>query len=442
MAKVELIMPKMGESITEATVIRWLKEVGDTIEVDEAVLEIATDKVDSEVPSFHEGVLAEKLYNDGDVVQVGDPVAIISTEGEETAAAPAPAAEPAPVAEKVAAPTPVATPVAPAVAAVAEVSSNGSGGRFYSPLVMNIARTENIGMAELESVPGTGRDGRVTKKDIMAYVANRGAATVATPAAPAAPVAPAAPAAKKVAAAPVSVSGGDEIVEMDRVRKLISKHMIASRDTSVHVTSYVEADVTNLVNWRNKVKNQFLEQNGEKLTFTPIFIEVITQALKEFPMMNTSLDGDNIVMRKDISIGMATALPNGNLIVPVIKNSDTKNLLGLAKDVNSLAAKARANKLSPDDTQGGTYTITNVGTFGNIMGTAIINQPQVGILATGAIKKKPAVVETPQGDFIAIRHMMFLSHSYDHRIIDGALGGAFVRRVGDLLENWDVNRGI
>lgn len=440
MAKVELIMPKMGESITEATVIRWLKEVGDTIEVDEAVLEIATDKVDSEVPSFVEGVLAEKLYNDGDIVQVGDPVAMITTEGEDVVVT-APVVEAAPVAETVASPTP--TPAAPAIAATAAVVSNGSSeGRFYSPLVMNIARTENIGMAELDSVPGTGREGRVTKKDILSYVANRGAApAVSTPAAPVSTPA-AQPAAKKASAPAVSVSGGDEIVEMDRVRKLISKHMIASRDTSVHVTSYVEADVTNLVNWRNKHKNAFLEQNGERLTFTPIFIEVITQALKEFPMMNTALDGDNIIMRKDISIGMATALPNGNLIVPVIKNSDTKNLLGLAKDVNSLANKARNNKLSPDDTQGGTYTITNVGTFGNIMGTAIINQPQVGILATGAIRKKPAVVETPQGDFIAIRHMMFLSHSYDHRIIDGALGGAFVRRVGDLLENWDENRGI
>jgi len=440
MAKVELIMPKMGESITEATVIRWLKEVGDTIEIDEAVLEIATDKVDSEVPSFTEGVLAEKLFGDGDVVQVGEPVAIISTEGEEVSASPAPAAEPAPVAETVKTPTPVA-PAAPAVAAVAEVSSNGSGGRFYSPLVMNIARTENIGMTELDNIPGSGRDGRVTKKDILAFVSNRSSAP-----APAAPAKVAAPAAKTAApaktVAPAVSVGGDEIVEMDRVRKLISKHMIASRDTSVHVTSYVEADVTNLVNWRNKVKNQFLEKNGERLTFTPIFVEVITQALKEFPMMNTSLDGDNIIMRKDISIGMATALPNGNLIVPVIKNSDTKNLLGLAKDVNSLANKARNNKLAPDDTSGGTYTITNVGTFGNIMGTAIINQPQVGILATGAIKKKPAVVETEQGDFIGIRHMMFLSHSYDHRIIDGALGGAFVRRVGDLLENWDVDRAI
>jgi 2-oxoglutarate dehydrogenase E2 component (dihydrolipoamide succinyltransferase) len=436
MAKVELIMPKMGESITEATVIRWLKEVGDTIEIDEAVLEIATDKVDSEVPASVEGVLAEKLYNDGDVVQVGAPVAIISTEGEEVAAAPVTQSAPAPVAEKVSAP--VAVTAEPAVLVAAP--TNGTPGRFYSPLVMNIARTENIGMAELDAVPGTGREGRVTKKDILSYLSSRGSAPAVT-AAPAAQVAKVAPAtaAKPVA---VSVNGGDQIVEMDRVRKLISKHMIASRDTSVHVTSYVEADVTNLVNWRNKVKNSFLEQNGEKLTFTPIFIEVITQALKEFPMINTSLDGDNIIMRKDISIGMATALPNGNLIVPVIKNSDTKNLLGLAKDVNSLAAKARTNKLSPDDTQGGTYTITNVGTFGNLMGTAIINQPQVGILATGAIKKKPAVVETAQGDFIAIRHLMFLSHTYDHRIVDGALGGAFVRRVADLLEQWDDTRGI
>jgi 2-oxoglutarate dehydrogenase E2 component (dihydrolipoamide succinyltransferase) len=438
MAKVELIMPKMGESITEATVIRWLKEVGDTIEVDEAVLEIATDKVDSEVPASIEGVLAEKLFEDGDVVQVGAPVAIISTDGEAVSAAPVVETIAAPVQKAVAAPSPV---VAAAVEAPVSVSpSNGTSARFYSPLVMNIARTENIGMAELDAVPGTGREGRVTKKDILSYLNNRGAAP-AVASSPTAQVVKS-PAVAAVKGPAVSTSGGDQMVEMDRVRKLISKHMIASRDTSVHVTSYVEADVTNLVNWRNKIKNSFLEQNGEKLTFTPIFIEVITQALKEFPMINTSLDGDNIVMRKDISIGMATALPNGNLIVPVIKNSDTKNLLGLAKDVNSLANKARNNKLSPDDIQGGTYTITNVGTFGNLMGTAIINQPQVGIMATGAIKKKPAVVETPQGDFIAIRHLMFLSHTYDHRIVDGALGGSFVRRVADLLENWDVNRSI
>lgn len=439
MAEFQLIMPKMGESIAEATVIRWLKEEGESIEADESVLEIATDKVDSEVPSPKGGILKKKLYGENDVVKVGEPVAIIELEGSESAPAPsAPApsenSAPAVVAEKM---------VSTAQETAAPASGDMSGGsRFYSPLVMNIARTEGISMSELEQIPGSGNEGRVTKKDILAFVTDRKNGKVSAPAVPSAP-APAAPAAKEGPKAPaVSLNAGDEIIEMDRMRKLIADHMVMSKHVSPHVTSFVEADVTNMVMWRDKVKGDFLKREGEKITFTPIFIEAVTKAIKDFPMINISVDDGKIIKRKNINVGMATALPSGNLIVPVIKNADRKNLVGLTKEVNELANKARNNKLSPDDIQGGTYTLTNVGGFGNVMGTPIINQPQAAIMAVGAIKKKPAVIETPTGDVIAIRHFMYLSHSYDHRVVDGALGGMFVRRVADYLEQWDMDREI
>lgn len=447
MAQVELIMPKMGESIAEATITRWLKNEGDTIKMDEAVVEIATDKVDSEVPSTAEGILIKKLWNEGDVVPVGAAIAII---GSDAAAAPS-AEKPAPEAKREQPDETVihASKIAQqaVVSHSAPFSSNGEAGRFYSPLVLNIAKTEGISMSELDAIPGTGKDNRVTKGDILKYLENgRQGASTAVVAAPSAPTvsAPAATPAKSASPAPskVALMPGDEIMEMDRMRKLIADHMVMSKSTSPHVTSFVEVDVTNLVMWRDKIKSKFEKKEGEKITFTPIFIEAVVKAIKDFPMINISLDGYNIVKRKQINIGMAAALPSGNLIVPVIKNADTKNLLGLVKDVNDLARRARENKLQPDEIQGGTYTITNVGTFGNVMGTPIINQPQVAILAIGAIKKKPAVLETEYGDVIAIRHMMFLSHSYDHRVVDGALGGAFVRRVADYLEQWDVNREI
>jgi 2-oxoglutarate dehydrogenase E2 component (dihydrolipoamide succinyltransferase) len=440
MAQVELIMPKMGESVAEATITNWLKEVGDTIEADEAVVEIATDKVDSEVPSTSEGILIKKLFNDGDVVQVGQAIAIIGSEGD--------------TAEPVASSTPAAAPTAEVTAAPttatvsAEKITASSSNKFFSPLVRSIAEKEGISIAELEGINGTGAEGRVTKKDILNYLPNRSNGQVAAqPTVASTPAPAAAPQVEKSAAAPVKkasvpVMEGDEIIEMDRMRKLISEHMVMSKHTSPHVTSYVEADVTNIVMWRNKVKDKFQKQENEKITFTPIFMEAIVKAIKDFPMINVSVDGDNIIKRKNINLGMATALPSGNLIVPVIKNADQLNLVGITKQVNGLANKARNNKLAPDDIQGGTYTVTNVGTFGNVMGTPIINQPQVAILALGAIRKIPAVIETPQGDAIAIRHKMFLSHAYDHRVVDGALGGMFVRRVADYLEEFDVNREI
>lgn len=445
MSEKPVLMPKMGESIAEATIIRWLKNEGEKVEKDEPLVEIATDKVDSEIPSTEAGILVKKLYGDGAVVKVGEPVAMIATEGAAatTTAAPAavvetPTVESAVKAIENAIPTPVQS--APA--------ANMSGDRFYSPLVMNIARTEGIAMAELEAIPGTGKEGRVTKSDILNYIGNRGAATqaAATPVAPtpvAQPAATPAPVAKAEIKAPaVSLNAGDEIVEMDRVRKMIADHMVMSKSVSPHVTSFVEADVTNLVMWREKIKAGFKKREGENITFTPIFIEAVAKAIKDFPMINVSVDGDKIVRRKNINIGMAAAQPNGNLIVPVIKNADTMNLLGLTRTVNDLANRARTNKLVPDEISGGTYTLTNVGSFGNVMGTPIINQPQVAIMAVGAIRKKPAVLETEFGDVIAIRHMMYLSHSYDHRVVDGALGGMFVRRVADYLEQWDVNREI
>ena len=429
MAKFELKLPKMGESVAEATVTNWLKKVGDRIEMDEAVLEIATDKVDSEVPSEVAGTLVEILFNTDDVVQVGQTIAIIETEGGAVAAE-ALKAVAAPVAE-------VAKTVEAAkeVAAPADFSASD---KFFSPLVKNIAKEEGISLAELESIQGSGKDGRVNKEDILNYIKNRGSQPVA-----AAPVAQAPKAVVEAPkAAPVSVNGGDEIVEMDRMRKLISGYMVASVQTSAHVQSFIEVDVTNIVKWRDKVKNAFEKREGEKLTFTPIFMEAVAKALKDFPGMNISVDGEYIIKRKNINLGMAAALPNGNLIVPVIKNADQLNLVGMAKAVNDLGNRAKAGKLKPDDTQGGTYTVTNVGTFGSVFGTPIINQPQVGILALGAIRKVPAVIETPEGDFIGIRQKMFLSHSYDHRVVDGALGGSFVKRVADYLEAWDINRDI
>ena len=430
MAKFELKLPKMGESVAEATVTNWLKKVGDKIEMDEAVLEIATDKVDSEVPSEVAGTLVEILFNTDDVVQVGQTIAIIETEGGAVAATPEVKVEaPVAVAE-------VAKAVEVAKETVAPADFSASD-KFFSPLVKNIAKEEGISLAELEAIAGSGKDGRVNKEDLLNYIKNRGSqpAVVATPAAT--PKATPAPAAQAV---PVSVNGGDEIVEMDRMRKLISGYMVASVQTSAHVQSFIEVDVTNIVKWRDKVKNAFEKREGEKLTFTPIFMEAVAKALKDFPGMNISVDGDFIIKRKNINLGMAAALPNGNLIVPVIKNADQLNLVGMAKAVNDLGNRAKAGKLKPDDTQGGTYTVTNVGTFGSVFGTPIINQPQVGILALGAIRKVPAVIETPEGDFIGIRQKMFLSHSYDHRVVDGALGGSFVKRVADYLEAFDVNR--
>lgn len=439
MAKVELLMPKMGESIMEATILKWLKKPGDSIALDEAVLEIATDKVDSEVPSPVAGILGELLFKEGDVVPVGGVLAVIETEGGvQVATAPAPVAAAMP------------TETAALASAVIAKVEQPAGGRFYSPLVLNIASQEGIGMQELEAIAGTGNEGRVTKKDILQYVADKKAGKVAAPAAqapaPAAAVAVPAPVAESapiVPKAPASTPTGNvEIMEMDRMRRMIAENMVASKRIAAHVTSFVEADMTNVVMWRDKVKKEFEKRYGEKLTFTPIFIEAAVKAIQDFPMINVSVDGNNLIIKKDINIGMAAALPSGNLIVPVIHNADQYNLAGLAKRVNDLANRARINKLKPDEIQGGTYTISNVGSFGNVMGTPIIPQPQVAIMAVGAIRKKPAVIETEAGDLIGIRSMMFLSHSYDHRVVDGALGGMFVRRMADYLEQWDINRPI
>lgn len=432
MAKFELKLPKMGESVAEATITNWLKNVGDSISADEAVLEIATDKVDSEVPSEVSGVLSEILFQVNDVVKVGQTIAIIETEGGSVAAAPVADSSVSEQAQQ------LAKTVETAVATVAPADFKASD-KFFSPLVKNIAAAEGVSVAELETIAGSGKDGRVTKDDILNYVKNRGS----QPAVAQQPVAQ--PATRNSQptvpiATPVSVNGGDEIVEMDRMRKLISGYMVASVQTSAHVQSFIEVDVTNIVKWRDRVKNAFEKREGEKLTFTPIFMEAVAKALKDFPGMNISVDGEFIIKRKNINLGMAAALPNGNLIVPVIKNADQLNLVGMAKAVNDLGNRAKAGKLKPDDTQGGTYTVTNVGTFGSVFGTPIINQPQVGILALGAIRKVPAVIETPEGDFIGIRQKMFLSHSYDHRVVDGALGGSFVKRVAEYLEAFDVNR--
>ncbi len=455
MAIVDLVMPKMGESIMEATVLKWHKKPGDKVKMDETILEIATDKVDSEVPSTAEGVITEILFKENDVVPVGTIIARIDTVGAGaqaaqtiTPAAPQPTPQP-----QVQQNVPVAASIQNAPSGV------GEGNRFYSPLVLNIAGKEGISMTELENIPGTGNEGRVTKKDILNYVSNRQNGTGAGSEHPA-PAdqfeKPQAPVQSQPAPQPIvqtqpspqparseqPVSGNVEIIEMDRMRKLIAEHMVRSKATSPHVTSFTEADVTNIVRWRDKVKGEFDKKYGEKITFTPIFIEAIVKCIRRYPLINCSVDGDRIIVKKDINIGMATALPSGNLIVPVIKNADTKNLLGLSKDVNSLANSARNNKLKADDTQGGTFTLTNVGTFGSLMGTPIINQPQVAILAVGSIKKRPMVIETEDGDVIAIRHMMYLSMSYDHRVVDGSLGASFLTAVAKELEAFDPGRAV
>lgn len=496
MALVEMTMPKMGESIMEGTVLKWLKQVGDAIEQDESVLEVATDKVDTEVPALHAGTLAEILVQEGQVVAVGAPIARIETDA---AAAPAPGENTDDLEEASANPPQTEEDVRPLheapagdesvpylpgpnnpVSAPAPASAGlpVQEGRFYSPLVLSIAREEGISMSELERLPGTGQDGRVTKKDILDHVAagkpslqpvaaapvaaapapqpapapaptpKPASAPEAKPAAPApkaspAPAAPstngqAAPASKPVP----SVSGGQELIEMDRMRKMIAQRMVDSKRISPHVTSFVEADVTELVNWRNKHKDAYKKRTGENLTFTPLFVWAVARAIQDYPLINVSIDGDYIIKKRDINVGVAVALPSGNLIVPVIHNADQLNLNGLTKKVNDLAARARINKLTPADLEGGTYTLSNVGSFGNVMGTPIIMQPQVAIMAVGAIKKKPAVIETPQGDLIGVRHFMFLSHSYDHRVVDGSLGGMFVRKVADYLEQFDPNTAI
>ncbi|MDN3203523.1 dihydrolipoamide acetyltransferase family protein [Algoriphagus sediminis] len=439
MASVEMLMPKMGESIVEGTVLTWLKKEGDSIEEDESVLEVATDKVDTEVPATHQGTLKKILVKEGEVVAVGAPIAVIETSGE-ASSEPEKNVE---IAESdlkdellEAVPEGTANLLGSTLAEPKEKESS-TDERFYSPLVKNIAKKEGIGAAELASIPGTGKDGRVTKKDMLDYLKTRNEPK-ATPSQGANPSAPSIsqPQAKS------SISAQDEIIEMDRMRKMIANRMVESKRISPHVTSFVEADMTNIVLWRNKHKEAYKEKFGEPITFTPFFIEAIAKAIGDFPMINISVDGEKIIVKKDINIGMAVALPSGNLIVPVIKNADQLNLVGISKKVNDLASRGRANKLSADDLAGGTYTVSNVGSFGNVMGTPIIAQPQVAIMAVGAIVKKPAVVETPTGDVIAIRHKMFLSHSYDHRVVDGSLGGMFVRRVADYLEGFDINTGL
>lgn len=445
MSKFELKLPQMGESVAEATLTSWLKDVGDTIEMDEAVFEIATDKVDSEVPSEVEGVLVEKLFDVDDVVKVGQTVAVIQTDGDaDTTTSETAEEEAEEVSEEV-----VAELEQEVQQATATHGSDGpdfqDSDRFYSPLVRNIAKEEGISLAELDALEGSGKDGRVTKNDILEYLENRDEKKASKPTpAPSSNGKPEAPAAKAAAPAAkpqtVQAQQGDEVIPMSRMGKLIAKHMAESVSTSAHVQSFIEVDVTNIVQWRNRVKNEFQKREGEKLTFTPIFMEAVAKALKKHPMLNISVDGDNVIKKKNINLGMAAALPDGNLIVPVIKNADQLNLVGMAKVVNDLAGRARENNLKPDEVQGGTYTVTNVGTFGSVFGTPIINQPQVGILALGAIRKVPAVIETPEGDFIGIRHKMFLSHSYDHRVVNGALGGMFIKSVADYLENWDMER--
>ena len=446
MAQIEIRLPKMGESVTEATITNWIKNIGDSVQMDEPLVEVATDKVDNELPSEASGILIKRFFEKDQVAQVGDVIALISTDGD---AAPMETTTP-----EQSAPTPTVLVESNSNAVVAteqtEVEKNGPSGKFYSPLVRSIASKEGISMSELENIAGTGQAGRVTKKDILEFVATRTAAP--TPASSAAVTPISAEKTENVAAstggfsnikAPIVLPNpGDEIIEMDRMRKIIAEHMVMSVHVAPHVTSYVEADVTEIVNWRNKVKGTFAKREGENITFTPIIMEAIVKAIKDFPMINVSVSGTTIIKRKDINLGMATALPSGNLIVPVIKNADRLNLVGITKAVNELANNARNNKLKPEDIQGGTFTVTNVGSFGNVMGTPIINQPQVAILALGAIRKVPAVIETPEGDFIGIRHKMYLSHSYDHRVVDGSLGGQFVRRVADYLEQFDPKREI
>lgn len=472
MAIAELVMPKLGESIMEATILKWNKKVGDHVKQDETVLDIATDKVDSEVPSTAEGVITEILFNVNDVVPIGTVIARINTAGDSAAVveAPAPVEAPKPIEAPSPAVTtaPIAEPVAEPVAEIPYVPAEApvllekaATNRFYSPLVLNIANSEGVSLSELERIPGTGTDGRVSKKDILAYVADKKSGKVAPVPATAAPVQAAPrfesaaikatePSSASIAIqsgsgklsdpAAVVVSGNTEIVEMDRMRKLIAKHMVDSKHTSPHVTSFAEADVTNMVQWREKVKVEFEKREGTKLTFTPMFVECIAKVIERYPLINCSLDGDKIIIKKDINIGMATALPSGNLIVPVIKGANQLNIVGLSKAVNGLADAARNNRLKPDDTNGGTFTLTNVGTFGSLMGTPIISQPQVAILAVGAIKKRPMVIETKEGDTIGIRHMMYLSLSYDHRIVDGSIGASFLTEVAKEFEKWDAER--
>jgi 2-oxoglutarate dehydrogenase E2 component (dihydrolipoamide succinyltransferase) len=448
MSLVDLVMPKLGESIMEATILKWHKKAGDAIKQDETVLDIATDKVDSEVPSTAEGVIEQILFNENDVVPIGTVIAKIRVGASATVASPEPTPTPQPQYEEA-----KVVEEIPYTPAATNTTSANTGVRFYSPLVLNIAQQEGISMAELENIAGTGQDGRVSKKDILAYVVNRGtgsvqqAAPVQTQHATVLPATtnqqqPSNNQQQQANNLPTVFTGNVEVIEMDRMRKLIAKHMVDSKHTSPHVTSFAECDVTNLVLWREKVKKDFEKREGEKITFTPLFIEAIVKCIKKYPWLSSSVDGDKIIVKKDLNIGMATALPSGNLIVPVIKNADQLNLVGLTKQVNGLANAARTNKLKPDDTTGGTFTLTNVGTFGSIMGTPIINQPQVAIMAVGAIKKRPMVIETPQGDSIAIRHMMYISLSYDHRIIDGALGSTFLNAVSKELENFDGNRSI
>ena len=443
----------MGESVAEATVTNWLKNVGDVIDAEESVVEVATDKVDSEVPAPVSGTLVKILVDVNGVAEVGSPIAIIEVEGEGSgttaSAAPEVAPEPAVAVAEIEAQVAAAAATVSAPVPSGPIAKN-SNGRFYSPLVRSMAKEEGIGQAELDQISGSGKEGRVTKKDIVAYLeaGRKATAPVAASQTPAASPAPAAPVSAAPAVAPkpsapaMKIGEGDEIIEMDRMRKLIADHMVNSVHTSPHVTSFVEADMTKVVLWRNRMKNEFQKKHGEKITFTPIIMEAIVKAIQDFPMINISIEGNNIIKHGRINVGMAAALPSGNLIVPVVKNADQLSLLGLTKAVNDLANRARNNQLKPDEISGGTYTLTNVGTFGNVMGTPIINQPQVAIMAAGAIVKKPAVVETPEGDVIAVRHKMFLSHSYDHRAVDGALGGMFVKRVAEYLESWDLNREI
>ncbi|MBN2639204.1 MAG: 2-oxo acid dehydrogenase subunit E2 [Bacteroidales bacterium] len=440
MAKFEIVMPKLGESIIEATITKWLKTEGDMLEEDDAIVEIATDKVDSEIPSPVEGKLVKVLFNEGDVVPVGEVIAYVETDGEDSDSSDeseqrAEAAIPG--IEKLEEKAPVAPAKLEAPKTVSEPQTYDEATRFYSPLVKSIAKEENVSVAELESIAGSGKDGRVTKSDILAYVDSKKSG-----AKPATAVTAPAKSAPKITPPAVNTESGDQVVEMDRMRKMIADHMVMSKQVSPHVTSFIDVDVTNIVNWRNKNKDAFLKREGEKLTFTPIFIHAAAKALKEYPQVNASVDGYNIIYRKNINIGMATALPNGNLIVPVIKNVDEKSLLGVVKSVNNLANRARTNSLSPDEISGGTFTMTNFGTFDSLTGTPIINQPQVAILGVGGIRKQPVVLETPQGDVIAIRHIMILSLAYDHRIVDGALGGMYIKKVKEILEGWDTNKEI
>lgn len=443
MAKFELKLPKMGESVAEATITNWLKEVGDEIEADEPVLEIATDKVDSEVPSEVDGKLIERFFNVDDVVKVGEVIAIIETDAETTQEESQSQTDSDAANEEVLATAEKAAEFLDQAKSTPKSQDFSEAKRFYSPLVKNIAKEEGVTLQELESIQGSGLEGRVTKDDMLSYLENRASGKISSSVTDKAqPEQETATSKPVVPTTPVNVNAEDEIIEMSRMGKLISHHMVQSVQTSAHVQSFIEADVTKIWNWRKKNKAAFEKREGEKLTFTPIFMEAVAKAIKDFPMINISVDGGRVIKRKHINLGMAAALPDGNLIVPVIKDADQLNLLGMAKKVNDLAGRSRIGKLKPDETQGGTYTVTNVGTFGSIMGTPIINQPQVAILALGAIRKVPAVIETPEGDFIGIRYKMFLSHSYDHRVVNGALGGQFVQRVAQYLESFDNERSI